>query len=162
MMGSGKSTIGLAVAKKLGLVFVDIDKEIESRENLTIKQIFEKKGEIYFRKLEQLVCFEKLKRKNLTIALGGGSFINPMVRKKILSDTLSFWLDVNIENLIKRKINFQKRPLINKRNEKKLRLLKKIYNDRKTIYNLAKFRINCNKQDKFSIINQICDIYEAN
>ena len=53
MMGSGKSSIGSLVAKKLKLNFVDIDQEIEKNLNITIKKIFEVKGENYFRKIEE-------------------------------------------------------------------------------------------------------------
>ena len=52
MMGSGKSTIGRMLARKLNLNFIDIDSKIEKLENLKIKDIFEKKGEIFFRNLE--------------------------------------------------------------------------------------------------------------
>ena len=160
MMGSGKSTIGKSVAQKLKLKFVDIDNEIELKEKISISKIFDKKGETYFRKVEQNICLEKLKKDNLLIALGGGSFVNPIVRQEVQRKTISFWLDVSINNLKKRKINFKKRPLISKK-ENNMKLLYKIYNERRSIYNLAKYRVNCNKLDKNSIINQICEIYEA-
>ena len=59
MMGSGKSSIGSLVAKKLKLNFVDIDKEIEKNLNITIKKIFEVKGENYFRKIEEHTTLKK-------------------------------------------------------------------------------------------------------
>ena len=84
MMGSGKSTIGRELSKRLNLKFVDIDKLIEKREKMPIRKIFSTKGEKYFRKLEQSTCLEILKKSSTIIALGGGSFINPTIRKAIL------------------------------------------------------------------------------
>ena len=74
MMGSGKSSIGSLVAKKLKLNFVDIDKEIEKNLNITIKKIFEVKGENYFRKIEEQTTLKKLKLNSAVISLGGGAF----------------------------------------------------------------------------------------
>ena len=76
MMGSGKSSIGSLVAKKLGLDFVDVDKEIEKELGLSISKIFETKGEDYFRKYEEKITLKKLNLKSVVIALGGGAFIN--------------------------------------------------------------------------------------
>ena len=93
MMGSGKSSIGSLVAKKLKLNFVDIDKEIEKNLNITIKKIFEVKGEDYFRKIEEQTTLKKLKLSSTVISLGGGAFTNNNIRKEILKNHLSFWLN---------------------------------------------------------------------
>ena len=76
MMGSGKSSIGLQIAKKLKLTFVDIDKEIEKELGISIKKIFETKGENFFRKFEEKITLKKLKLDSVVISLGGGAFIN--------------------------------------------------------------------------------------
>jgi len=70
MMGSGKSSIGSMIAKKLKLDFVDIDKEIENELGMSIRKIFETKGENYFRKFEEKVTLKKLKL-NTGIYLSG-------------------------------------------------------------------------------------------
>ena len=76
MMGSGKSSIGYLVSKKLNLKFFDIDQLIEKNEGVDISTIFSEKGEINFRKLEEKITLKTLRSKNSVIALGGGSFIN--------------------------------------------------------------------------------------
>ena len=64
MMGVGKSTVGKKLAKKLKLKFIDIDHMIEKKEKRTIKEIFENKGEGYFRKIEKKISLEELKKSN--------------------------------------------------------------------------------------------------
>ena len=61
MMGSGKSSIGSLIAKKLELNFIDIDSEIENELGISIKKIFDTKGEDYFRKFEEKITLKKLK-----------------------------------------------------------------------------------------------------
>ena len=112
MMGVGKSTIGRKLAKKLKRKFIDIDKIIEIKEKNTIKEIFENKGEHYFRKIEKKITLEELKKNNLIIALGGGAFINTSIRREIKNSCLSFWLDLKVESLLIRLRNVKKRPLL--------------------------------------------------
>ena len=111
MMGSGKSSIGSLVAKKLKLNFVDIDKEIEKNLNISIKKIFEVKGEEYFRKIEEQTTLKKLKLDSTVISLGGGAFTNNNIRKEILKNHLSFWLNWDDKILLNRIKNSKKRPL---------------------------------------------------
>ena len=73
-MGSGKSTIGLQLASILGYEFIDLDNFIEEKEQLSIKEIFNAKGEIYFRKLESIYLKEVYASKNdVVLSLGGGT-----------------------------------------------------------------------------------------
>ena len=81
MMGSGKSSIGSMLAKKLKLNFIDTDKEIENELGVSIKKIFENKGEDYFRKFEEKITLKILKSNTTVVALGGGAFTNKNIRK---------------------------------------------------------------------------------
>ena len=110
MMAVGKTTLGKIVAKNHGLRFIDIDTNIEKNNLMTIKEIFEKKGERYFRAIEKKIALLNLKRENSVVALGGGAFIDPYVRKEILKNCISFWLDVKIEVVLSRSKNLKKRP----------------------------------------------------
>ena len=158
MMGAGKSTIGKKLAKKLKRKFIDTDKIIEIKEKKTIKEIFENKGENYFRKIEKKITLEELKKDNLVMALGGGAFINTSIRKEIKSSCLSFWLDLKVESLLNRLKNVKKRPLLDKDNLKES--IYKIYSERKKIYNKSDFRIKCNSKNTDRIINKIITLYE--
>jgi len=158
MMGVGKSTIGERLAKKLERKFVDIDKIIEIKEKNTIKEIFENKGEHYFRKIEKKITLEELKKNNLIIALGGGAFINTSIRREIKNSCLSFWLDLKVESLLIRLRNVKKRPLLDQ--DKLEQSINKIYSERKKIYNESNFRIKCNSMDKNKIVYKIIELYE--
>ena len=92
MMGSGKTTIGKEISKKTDLKFVDTDQLIEIYENMKIRDIFEKKGEKFFRIIEEKIVFKTLKLSGQVIALGGGSFLNNKIRSEILKNSFSFWL----------------------------------------------------------------------
>ena len=159
MMGSGKSTIGYLLSNKINSDFYDIDKIIEEEEGLKITEIFENKGENYFRKIEKKITLEELKKNNLIIALGGGAFINTSVRTKIKSSCLSFWLDLKVESLLIRLKNDKKRPLLDK--DKLEESINKIYLERKKIYNESNFRIKCNSMDKDEIVYKIIELYES-
>ena len=157
MMGVGKSTVGKAVADKLSMNFIDVDKIIEKKESLSVNEIFTKKGEDYFRNLEERIGIEEIKKNDSVISLGGGAFINSKIRQFVLKECVSFWLDLQPEIIEKRVKNSKRRPLLNKTNLRET--LKKIYNDRKEIYNLANFKIDCNKIELEQIVNKIVNFY---
>ena len=159
MMGSGKSSIGSLVAKKLKLNFVDIDKEIEKNLKVTIKKIFEIKGEDYFRKIEEQITLKKLKLSSTVISLGGGAFVNNNIRKEIIKNHLSFWLHWEDRVLLNRIKNSKKRPLaFNKTDTELIDLIKK----RSSIYSKALYEIKCDNFTKDEIVDKIVEIYETN
>ena len=159
MMGSGKSSIGNLVSKKLNLQFVDIDTLIIENTGMSISKIFQKKGEVYFRNLEEKITLKCLKKIKNVISLGGGGFINPKIRKEILANHFSFWLNWDESILIHRIKGSKKRPLAFKSTDQEI---KTIIKHRSKIYSNAHFRINCNKLTKTEIIKKIIKIYELN
>jgi shikimate kinase len=154
MMGSGKSSIGSLVAKKLQLNFIDIDKEIEKELGLSITKIFETKGEIYFRKFEEKITLKILKINSTVISLGGGAFVNKLIRKEVLKSHLSFWLNWNNEILLNRIKNSKKRPIAFLSTEGELiNLIKK----RSNIYSKALYEIKCDKLSKNEIVKKVLE-----
>ena len=157
MMGVGKSTIGKSLSEKLKMNFIDVDKIIEEQESMTIKEIFRTKGEAYFRNIEKNLTLSQLNKNKAVIALGGGAFINSTIRSVILKDCVSFWLDLDLDVIYKRVNSSKKRPLLN---EKKLQeTLEKLYSERKSIYSLANYKIDCNKDSQNLIVKKIISIY---
>ncbi len=160
MMGVGKTTVGKIVAKKLDLEFIDTDTLIEAKYSMKISEIFKKKGEKFFRLEEEKEALKSLKKSNCVIALGGGGFMNKNIRSKVLEDATSIWLDVNLNTINKRTKWNKKRPLLNKVNVKKK--IDQLYSERKNIYNLSKYKIDCGGLSKENISKKIITIYEKN
>ena len=96
MMAVGKTTLGKIVAKKQDLKFIDIDASIEKKNSMTIKEIFKKKGEKFFRMEEENEILKSLEKNNCVIALGGGAFMNKTVRENILKNIFSYLLNNEI------------------------------------------------------------------
>lgn len=153
LMGSGKSIIGKDLGIYLNLKFYDTDKEIELKTKKTISAIFEEKGESYFRNIEEKICIELLKKDNCVISLGGGSIINKKIRKVIELNSYSIYLQVKLNNLVKRLRSSKKRPLL-KKNVNKREILENLYNNRQTFYENADFIVN-NDNDKFQVLEKI-------
>jgi len=140
-MGSGKSTVGRLLAEHLGWDFVDLDAEIEAREQTTISQIFERRGEEEFRRIETDMIrhwVRAVERGSPTvIALGGGAFVQPGNLELILPHGISVWLDCSFEAVQGRLTTEQQnRPLA--RDPEKFRQL---FETRRASYAKADFRV---------------------
>ena len=157
-MAVGKTTLGKIVAKKQELKFIDIDASIEKKNSMTIKEIFKKKGEKFFRMVEEKEVLKSLEKNNCVIALGGGAFMNKTVRENILKNAISIWLNVDIKTLNKRVKWNQKRPLLKEKNDQKK--ITELYAERKDIYKLANHKIACDNLTKEDIAEKIIALYE--
>ena len=158
MMGSGKSSIGSIISKKLKLNFFDIDKVIENDQKMKISKIFEIKGEDFFRQVERKITLNILKNTKGVIALGGGAFLNQDIKKEVLKNHLSFWLNWEVDTLIKRIKDSKKRPLALNSNKNEL---VEIIEKRSIIYSKALYKINCDNLSKHQIAKKIIKIYET-
>ena len=158
MMGSGKSSIGLLLSKKLNIEFIDVDNEIEKKTGMKISKIFENNGEKYFREIEEITTLKFLKKNNLVISLGGGAFLNNKIKKEVLDNHISFWLHWDDKTLIKRIKDSKKRPIAQKSSRSEIiELIKK----RSIIYSKAMYKINCENLTKNEIVKKIIEIYET-
>jgi len=119
-MASGKTTVGRALAVRIGWPFVDIDTEIETRERRPIAQIFSTEGEPRFRQVETEVLRSQVSRIKAgcpsVIALGGGAFVQPANRELIENNGITVWLDCPIETVRRRLGGDSTRPLAANRN----------------------------------------------
>ena len=157
MMSSGKSTIGRLLAQKLNLRFFDIDFLIENKTDMKIAEIFEKKGEVEFRNLEKEITLKFLNKTNCVISLGGGAFINEIIKKKVKEKGIAIWLNWNSQTLINRIRKNKKRPIALNLDDNEL---KDLINSRSKIYSKANYKINCENMNKIEIVKKITQIYE--
>jgi len=159
MMGVGKSTIAKSLAKKLSFDFIDIDEIIEKKEGCSINDIFENKSEIFFRKLESKITLQELEKSGSVVSLGGGAFLNKSIRQSVKNSSISFWIDISLDTLIKRLKKTKKRPLLANKDLNKL--VSKIYLERKKTYNQADFKVKCDFLKKNEIVKKILEKYES-
>ena len=159
MMGVGKSTIAKTLAKKLSFNFVDIDELIEKKEGCSISDIFINKSEIFFRKLESKITLQELEKSGSVVSLGGGAFLNKSIRQSVKNSSISFWIDISLDTLIKRLKKTKKRPLLANKDLNKV--VSKIYLERKKTYNQADFKVKCDSLKKNEIVKKILEKYES-
>lgn len=153
-MGSGKSSVGLELSKKLNLTFIDTDIEIEKDQGLLISKIFEKFGESYFRDLESNIIKKLAVKTDYIISLGGGAFCNQANIDILKSNSLTIYLKIPIEIILNRmtKEEIEKRPLF-----KNIENVKELLNKREYYYNQAELIIDTSDKNIVQITYDIWD-----
>jgi 3-dehydroquinate synthase len=112
LMGSGKTTIGRALSKRLGLRFVDADHEIEARTGATIPLIFEIEGEASFRQREADVIRDLTAQQGVVLATGGGAVLNEQSRRHLRERGTVIYLRASVGSLVQRTSHDRNRPLL--------------------------------------------------
>ena len=143
-MGAGKTTLGKAFARAMGLTFVDLDWYIEERFHKTVRQIFTERGEDGFRELEKRMLHEAGEFEDVVISVGGGTpcFFDNMEYMNQVGETV--FLDVNTKVLFRRlKVAKQQRPLLaNKNDEELMAFIQEALQKRLPYYTKAKHVFN--------------------
>lgn len=153
MMGSGKSTIGKRLAYKLNLQFYDSDKIIEEREGLSVVDIYDYRGEEYFKSQELKVIKEIIGYGTVVLSTGGGSFLINELRELIKDKAISIWLRADIDTIHGRVARRNTRPLLNAPN--KLELIKKMIDESTKYYEEADITIDCSNMDTYFVVDTI-------
>ena len=155
MMGSGKSTVGKLLAKKLKTSFLDLDHYIELKNKMSIQDIFKEKGENYFRELE-VDALSNIEGSKVVVACGGGIILDHRNRKKISSNGKVVFLKASTSSLNNRLLSNINRPLLNDKNIEAE--LIKIWNQRKKYYyDTAEIIINTDGINPETLSNQIIE-----
>lgn len=113
LMGTGKTTVGRQLSRKLKMDFFDSDRVIEERTGADIPLIFEKEGEAGFRKREMDVIDELTQKNNCILATGGGSILLAENRIHLINRGTVFYLKSNLKTLVERTSKDKNRPLLN-------------------------------------------------
>lgn len=163
-MGSGKSTVGRVLAEKLGLLFFDLDTIIENSEHISVKEIFNTKGEIYFRKLEHTVLNKfLLENKDLPyiLSLGGGTPCYANNHLVLQQDEISsVYLKTSIKALVTRLSSSKnQRPLvIDKTNEELTEFVAKHLFDRSYFYHQSKHIVLTDDKSTLEVVKDILQV----
>ncbi len=142
-MGAGKSSIGKALADDLGYSFYDLDEEIEREADRSVREIFEQKGEAYFRKRERYAVKTFLNKNSCVVALGGGALQDEAVVQTVKSKSVLVFIECPFSVILQRIKGDKKRPLLlnEKGNEKNVETLKSelkaLYEKRLPLYKQA-------------------------
>lgn len=157
-MASGKSAVGRILAKKMNLQFIDLDDFIEQKEKNSISEIFELKGEIYFRRIEGIYLQEVLNlSENCIISLGGGTPCYGNNMEFINNKAISFYLNASIQTIFNRlQGETSQRPLVASIGKDNLKeYLGKHLFERNPFYQKANFTISVDNQDLNDVVKNI-------
>ena len=154
-MGSGKTTVGKALARELGLVFYDLDWYIESRRRKTVAQIFAERGEAGFREIERNMLHEVAEFEDIVLSCGGGTpcFFDNMEYLNQQGDVI--WLKADAEVLYKHLLMGKtERPLLKgKSPEELISFIREQLALREPFYCKAKHMLDVNLMDTYDKIN---------
>ena len=153
IMGSGKSTVGKKLAKRLYLQFYDSDKVIEDRQGLSVVDIHEFKGSDYFHEQEAKIIQEILGYGKLILSIGGGSFANKDLRASIEARAITIWLSASLDVLHERVSRRNTRPELNL-GDKKL-ILQKMIDESQDFASNADIIVESAEQDSHYIVDTI-------
>jgi len=132
MRCAGKSFLGKKIAKLLGRKFVDLDSEIEKAEGMTVSEVVKRNGWAYFRKVEQNICSQYTKTKNLVISTGGGVVLNPNNMKVLKKNGVNVFIFADPDVLAERLKKSANRPAL--KSDDPISELPTIWNERRGLY----------------------------
>ena len=158
--GAGKSTVGRAVAERLGRTFMDLDREIERREAATVTELFAEKGEPYFRQKERELTEEISRMGNMVLAPGGGWITNTDVVALLRPPGRIVYLKVKPETAIARLGDERAtRPLLMRPDP--LGELKRMLLQRQPMFEQADHVIDTERLDAQRVIEEVLKVAGA-
>jgi shikimate kinase len=154
-MGSGKTTVGAALARLMGWDFLDMDQRIEARAGLSVAEIFRQRGEPFFRSEEGRLALEVAALQGHVIAAGGGAFAMPDTRTALQAGAVTVWLECPLETVLARIGVGQGRPLAASRET-----IRKMFTEREAAYRLADLTVDASPGPG-EVARRIADTLEA-
>jgi shikimate kinase len=159
LMGAGKSSVGRRLAKHLKLDFVDADEEIVKAAGCSIEDIFELYGEDAFRDVERRVIARLLENGANVLAVGGGAFMSPEIRTKILERCVSVWLRAELDVLVRRTARRGGRPLLKGGDPREI--LQDLMDERYPVYAEADIVVDTNDEPPEVTVEKIIGALES-
>ncbi len=152
-MGTGKSTLGRQLARKIGYDFIDTDLAIEEVTGKTVEKIFRKDGPIRFRSEENLLARKLSARSGLVIATGGGMVLNSENVRLLQQNGVLIGLKADPEIILNRVRNKRRRPLLRRGNLREN--VERLLREREGAYDMAEFTIDTGKLSFGEALNEI-------
>jgi shikimate kinase len=153
-MGCGKTTVGALLARELGWPFIDLDATLEAGQGMTVREIFEREGEPFFREIESAALEEASRSQPAVIALGGGTFVQARNLEFIRSTGGStIWLDCPAEELYHRCQGLVTRPLF-----RDAESFRRLYAQRLPFYRQAEYSVATGGRSAEQVVEQILQL----
>jgi len=157
LMGSGKTTLGKILSKKLDKTFFDSDQVIEEKLGVDVTLIFEYEGEAGFREREKEILKELVSKKNIVLATGGGVILSELNRNLLSENGTVIYLKSNYKDLVLRMKNDKTRPLLKEGDVESV--IKKLCNEREPLYeSISDFEVITKNKRIPEIINEIINL----
>lgn len=159
-MGTGKSSIGIKLAEKLNMKFVDMDREIEKLTGMTVSELFRRHGEIRFRSEERLMAQKLSRQKNLVIATGGGVVLKEENIEVLRKNGILICLTANPEDIFERvRRKRANRPLLKKNLQ--VKDIENMLKEREPFYAVADFKVNTSGREIDEVVEEIIDYIKS-
>ncbi|MFH1783249.1 MAG: shikimate kinase [Candidatus Omnitrophota bacterium] len=155
-MGTGKTAVGRALSKKLNREFLELDEMIEKKEGVSIKEIFDKKGEPYFRKIEKEAVKEASEKDGVIVSAGGGAVIDEENRSNLKHNGILISLEASSDVILDRTKGRKSRPLLNVPDPKER--IEELLQKRAPFYKKADFFINTEKLTIDQVVEKITSL----
>ncbi|MDX2187523.1 MAG: shikimate kinase [Opitutaceae bacterium] len=156
-MGTGKTTVGRAVAQRLAFNWIDVDAEIERLQGKTIPEIFATDGEAAFRKMEREYIETGHPAERCVVACGGGLVVQPGMLEKLRERGVVFCLHASLETVLKRTQASRNRPLLNV--EDPMERIRRLYAEREPIYRRSGTLILTEGRPVSDIVSHVLRVY---
>ncbi len=159
LMGAGKTCVGRGLARRYGLPFFDADAEIETAAGCSIPDLFARYGEAAFRSGERRVIARLLDGSAHVLATGGGAFLDPETRARVLRRTISVWLRAGLDVLVGRVGRGSTRPLL--RGQDPREVLERLIAERYPVYAEADIAIEAVREKPARTVARVDDAIRA-
>jgi len=155
-MGSGKTTIGRRLARRLGYRFEDMDRRIEKREGVTVARLFQERGEAAFRALEQEEARAVSTLSGVVVAAGGGAFAQEVTRALLQRGALTVWLQCSLESALLRVRPDGSRPLAGNHE-----IMRALLAEREPFYRQADVAVDTSRRTPHEVVDRIVELLES-
>ncbi len=154
-MGTGKTAVGRRLARVLGREFLDLDELVEEQAGLSIVEVFARRGEAAFRRLEHQACLAVARRTGLVVATGGGAVVDPASRRALQESGFLICLTATPEEIAKRIGADRNRPMLQTDRGSRQERIKSLLEARAPHYNAIPHQVDTTGLTQDEVVSRI-------